>query len=129
MNPIAPALHPPRNFDFSLARQEWNGSHLAEIHPHGIVQNVQTILLVLLLLVGRLHLIDLGLVHSMVTKSGSWYSCGELRLGQGRDRAIEYLAEHPDLAASLRQTIIELVNGPTPAADAEAESKQLAAGQ
>ncbi|MBD3867724.1 MAG: recombinase RecA [Acidobacteria bacterium] len=43
-------------------------------------------------------LIDLGIAHKMVDKSGSWFSYGEIRLGQGRENARKFLKDNPDLA-------------------------------
>ena len=43
------------------------------------------------------ELIDLGLEHRMVEKSGSWFSYGDVRLGQGRENAKIFLRENPDL--------------------------------
>ncbi len=44
------------------------------------------------------ELIDLGSKHGIIERSGTWYSCGEERLGQGRDNSIAYLTENRDLA-------------------------------
>src|SRR3984885_8055650 len=44
------------------------------------------------------ELVDLGVDHKLVVKSGAWYSYGDLRLGQGRDNAKTFLRENPDLA-------------------------------
>jgi recombination protein RecA len=43
-------------------------------------------------------LLDLGVAHKIVEKSGSWYSYGDLRLGQGRENARLFLRDNPDLA-------------------------------
>jgi len=43
-------------------------------------------------------LLDLGIAHKMVDKSGSWFSYGEIRLGQGRENARRFLKDNPDLA-------------------------------
>ena len=51
------------------------------------------------------ELIDLGVKLDLVPKSGSWFAMGELRLGQGRDAAKQYLRDNPDLAADLEQKI------------------------
>ena len=51
------------------------------------------------------ELIDLGVKLDLVQKSGSWFAMGELRLGQGRDAAKQYLRDNPDLAQELEQKI------------------------
>jgi len=43
-------------------------------------------------------LLDIGAQLNLVAKSGSWYSYGETRLGQGRENAKLYLKEHPEIA-------------------------------
>ena len=51
------------------------------------------------------ELIDLGVRLDLVQKAGSWFSMGEIRIGQGRDAAKKYLAENPDVAAKLEADI------------------------
>ena len=46
-------------------------------------------------------LIDLGVANSLVEKSGSWYSYGGERIGQGRENAKSFLKENGDMAAKL----------------------------
>jgi len=43
-------------------------------------------------------LMDLGQTMGLINKSGSWFSYGEMRLGQGRENAKAYLKEHPELS-------------------------------
>ncbi len=47
------------------------------------------------------ELLDLGVEHKLVQKSGSWYSYGETRIGQGRDAARQFLKENPDIAGEI----------------------------
>ena len=51
------------------------------------------------------ELIDLGVKLDLVQKAGSWFSMGEVRIGQGRDAAKRYLEENPDVAAKLEADI------------------------
>jgi recombination protein RecA len=53
------------------------------------------------------ELIDLGLQLDVVQKSGSWFSMGDIRLGQGRDGARTYLKENPEKMAELEELIRE----------------------
>jgi recombination protein RecA len=50
-------------------------------------------------------LIDLGLKHEIVGKSGSWYTYGDTRIGQGRENAKVYLEEHPEIADAIEEKI------------------------
>jgi len=43
------------------------------------------------------EVIDMGVEYGYVKKSGAWYAVGTERIGQGRDKAITYLKEHPDM--------------------------------
>ena len=54
-------------------------------------------------------LIDLGLEHDIVRKSGSFFSYGEERLGQGRNNAKGYLREHPEVFAEIERKVYEAV--------------------
>ena len=74
-------------------------------------------------------IIDLGIEHDIVTKSGSFFSYGEERLGQGRNNAKAYLREKPELLAEIEAKIyaaiepeqaeVEPIGGPPPGVDPE----------
>ncbi len=51
------------------------------------------------------ELIDLGVQAGIIDKSGSWFSCGDERIGQGRENAKTFLKKHPDLAADIENRI------------------------
>ncbi|MFC5738666.1 recombination protein RecA [Rhodobacter sp. 140A] len=51
------------------------------------------------------ELIDLGVKASVVEKSGSWYSYGDERIGQGRENAKQFLRDHPDMAYEIEDKI------------------------
>ena len=57
----------------------------------------------------RGELIDLGVDNDIVTKSGSWYSYGDIKIGQGRDAAKQWLTDNPtlhdEIAARVREAI------------------------
>jgi recombination protein RecA len=44
------------------------------------------------------EIIELGVLHKIVEKSGAWYSYGKERIGQGKDNTRDYLREHADTA-------------------------------
>ena len=50
-------------------------------------------------------LIDLGLEMGLVKKSGAWFNCGEIRLGQGRENAKEFLRQNQEVAQALENQI------------------------
>ena len=62
------------------------------------------------------EIIDLGVDHGIVKKSGSWFSYGETRLGQGRDAVKELLLDNPELSEELEGLIKDAINGVVPAA-------------
>jgi recombination protein RecA len=43
------------------------------------------------------ELLDLGVSHGLINKSGAWYAVGTERIGQGRENAVQFLRAHPDL--------------------------------
>ncbi len=64
-------------------------------------------------------LLDLGVAHKLVDKSGSWFSYGDLRIGQGRENARVFLKDNPELAfeidRKLRVTLGLTKPAPAPA--------------
>ena len=50
-------------------------------------------------------LIDLGVEHRVVDKSGSWFSYGDLRLGQGKENAKQFLQENADIATEIEAAV------------------------
>jgi recombination protein RecA len=70
------------------------------------------------------EVLELGVEHEVLDKSGAWFAYKKDRIGQGKDNAREYLKEHPELAAEIEAKIREKagVASPTraPAAAAEA---------
>ena len=70
-------------------------------------------------------LLDLGVAHGLVDKSGAWYAYNDERIGQGRENAKKYLKEHPALLEELDRNLrlalgmpVDGVEGPS-AAQAE----------
>ncbi|MBI3871766.1 MAG: recombinase RecA [candidate division Zixibacteria bacterium] len=64
-------------------------------------------------------LLDLAAKENILEKSGSWYSYGEMRIGQGREQAIQYLTANPDLLAELDRKVREKLGMGRPAARSE----------
>jgi len=57
------------------------------------------------------EIIDLGVDYNIIKKSGSWFSYGETRLGQGRDAVKQLIMDNPELAEELEAKIKETVTG------------------
>ena len=51
------------------------------------------------------EVIDLGVEHKVVDKSGAWYAYNGEKIGQGRDNSRDYLKEHPDLAREIENKV------------------------
>ena len=79
-------------------------------------------------------LIDLGLESGVVTQKGTWFSYGDMQLGQGRERTRAFLEENEEIRSELERTIRESIGVPKPgetvaeaggdaAAEPEAEEK------
>ncbi len=51
------------------------------------------------------EIIELGVEHNFIDKSGAWYSYGKERIGQGKDNTREYLRDHPDMAQEIEGKI------------------------
>jgi hypothetical protein len=55
--------------------------------------------------------LDVGIERNAISKSGSFLSFGETRLGQGRERAKAFLREHPDILQAILDKIQEGLEG------------------
>jgi recombination protein RecA len=60
------------------------------------------------------EIVELGVTHRIVEKSGAWYVYNGDKIGQGKDNAREFLREHPEIAAEIEAKIRETVGVPTP---------------
>ncbi len=65
------------------------------------------------------EIIELGVAHKLVDKSGAWYAYNGEKIGQGKDNAREYLKEHPEIAAEIEAKVRAAVgvSNPTAAGD------------
>jgi recombination protein RecA len=52
-------------------------------------------------------ILDTAIVSNLIIKAGAWFSYGDMRLGQGRENAKQFLEEHGDVAAEIERKIIE----------------------
>ncbi|MDR0931285.1 MAG: recombinase RecA [Clostridiales bacterium] len=58
------------------------------------------------------NIVDIAAKLDIIVKSGSWYSYGETRIGQGRDLAKKYLKDHPDVMKEIEAKVhAQLSNG------------------
>src|SRR5438445_1502139 len=65
-------------------------------------------------------LLDLGIEDKLIEKSGAWISYGDIRLGQGRENAKQYLRDNPTLVEEIARKILEkrgLIGAPPKAED------------
>ena len=57
------------------------------------------------------EIVDLGVEHEIVKKSGSWYSYGENKLGQGRDSVKQLLIDNPELSDEIENKVRQKIAG------------------
>ena len=67
------------------------------------------------------EVVDLGVENNVIQKSGSWFSYGETKLGQGRDSVKQLLIDNLEMMEEIEQKITDIING--------VESVALAAGK
>jgi recombination protein RecA len=60
------------------------------------------------------EIVELGVTHKLVEKSGSWYAYNGEKIGQGKDNAREYLKANPQIAEEIEARIRTAVNVPSP---------------
>jgi recombination protein RecA len=69
------------------------------------------------------EIIDMGVNHGYIEKSGAWYSYNGERIGQGKENVREFLKQNPDIAGTIEARIRAEVLGKTPAGMAEEEAE------
>jgi recombination protein RecA len=62
------------------------------------------------------EILELGVKHDIVEKSGAWYAYNQDKIGQGKDNAREYLKDHPELAIEIEARVREAVGVKNPGA-------------
>jgi recombination protein RecA len=72
------------------------------------------------------EIIDLGVEHNIIKKSGSWFSYADTKLGQGRDSVKSLFNDNPDLMEEIENKIREALSGKTAAAPAPAAAAAVA---
>jgi recombination protein RecA len=55
------------------------------------------------------EILDIAVEHNIVKKSGSWFSYGETKLGQGRDAVKDLIGDNPELMEELEEKIYEII--------------------
>ena len=65
------------------------------------------------------ELLDLAVIHKIVEKSGSWFSYGQDRLGQGRENAKTFLRENADITAKVEREVKVALGIPMPLQEVE----------
>src|SRR4029077_10384097 len=60
------------------------------------------------------EIVELGVMHNIIEKSGAWYAYNGDKIGQGKDNTREWLREHGDVAAEIEAKIRAAVDVPTP---------------
>ena len=73
------------------------------------------------------ELIDLGVQHGVVDKSGAWYSYKGDRIGQGKENVRNFLKENPQVAAEIEQQVRAATLPQAPAEDEAAEPGEIQA--
>jgi recombination protein RecA len=73
-------------------------------------------------------LLDLGVDSSLIEKSGSWYSIGGERMGQGRDNARQFLKDNHDIRIQIEESLRQVLNLPTNTSPDDANASPAAPG-
>ena len=73
-------------------------------------------------------ILDVALERNIVGKSGSWYTYGELRIGQGRENTKTYLEDHTDMADEIETKIREALKA-TVSSNGTSHPVAVAAGE
>ncbi|MDZ4326345.1 MAG: DNA recombination/repair protein RecA, partial [Pseudomonas sp.] len=60
------------------------------------------------------EMIDLGVLHGFVEKSGAWYAYEGTKIGQGKANSAKFLADNPEIAAKLEKQLRDKLLTPAP---------------
>ena len=67
-------------------------------------------------------LLDVGVETGIVTRTGTWYSYGDVRLGQGKENSRQFLRENPEISQEIEAKVRALLNpGQADAGDVDAD--------
>ncbi|MBY6205759.1 recombinase RecA [Halomonas denitrificans] len=69
------------------------------------------------------ELIELGVEHKIINKSGAWYSYGDDRIGQGKDNARQFMKDNPEIAADIERQLRDILLPKAEARDGAAEAE------
>jgi recombination protein RecA len=73
--------------------------------------------------------LDLACECGVVERSGTWFSYGDTRMGQGRENVRQFLRDNPDVLAALRAKVLEIKRPKPPAETPKAASAPAAAAE
>ena len=77
-------------------------------------------------------LLDSAVKHGIIDKRGAWFTCGEEKVGQGKENAVAFIEQNPDFAAKVEKQIREIVfpnQKPQEAENSKAEQKAAKAAK
>ena len=75
------------------------------------------------------EIVDLATENNIIQKSGTWYAYGELRIGQGRDGAAEFLSANPEVLAKVEKELRKALNLPARSEESEESKPSKAKGK
>ena len=75
------------------------------------------------------EVLDMGVAHDVVDKSGAWYSFDSERIGQGRENAKQFLKEQPEILDAIRLKVMQKVGLVPQAENQQEEMKPVEKGQ
>ena len=69
-------------------------------------------------------LLDLGTVHKVISRSGAWFKYGEVYLGQGKEKARNFLIENPEITEEIKQLVLATGGYAGPLRDDDSEESE-----
>jgi len=67
-------------------------------------------------------LLDMAIADKIIQQSGSWFSYGKIKLGQGREKARTFLEENPDKCVEVRKKVLAARGFPDPDTPAQPDA-------
>ncbi|MBR5163843.1 MAG: hypothetical protein IKW79_07445, partial [Schwartzia sp.] len=75
------------------------------------------------------EMVDMAVQMGIIQKSGAWFSYGEQRIGQGRDKVKQYFADNPDFAAEIEEKLRAAMTPAKKTEDPETAAEEAAANE
>jgi recombination protein RecA len=69
--------------------------------------------------------LDLGTLHKVISRSGAWFKYGEVYLGQGKEKARNFLIDNPEITEEIKQQVLANGGYASPLSEGDGEASEM----